>query len=123
VADIGTLQRLPGLIGQQRCRELAYTGRSFNGEEAEKIGLVAKSFKDQDELDQHVQMVAETIAKKSPLTIRGIKKSVLYSRDHDLEDALEQVKLWNMSALQNDDLQDIFKAMMNKSKAPDFTRP
>ena len=31
VADIGTLQRLPKLIGDQQTRELAYTGRVFNG--------------------------------------------------------------------------------------------
>ena len=31
VADVGTLQRLPKLIGDQQTRELAYTGRVFNG--------------------------------------------------------------------------------------------
>lgn len=70
MADIGTLQRLPGLIGQQRCRELAYTGRSFSGQEAEDIGLVAKCFDNEEALDKHVQQVAEAIAKKSPLTVR-----------------------------------------------------
>ena len=31
VADIGTTQRLPILVGDQRARELTYTGRSFDG--------------------------------------------------------------------------------------------
>ena len=39
VADVGTLQRLPNIVGEQRTRELAYTGRHFNGEEAMNLGL------------------------------------------------------------------------------------
>jgi enoyl-CoA hydratase len=70
VADIGTLQRLPKLIGDQRSRELAYTSRVFSGKEAEKIGLVARSFRTEEELRAHVEAVAQSISEKSPLTIR-----------------------------------------------------
>jgi enoyl-CoA hydratase len=70
VADIGTLQRLPKLIGDQACRELAYTGRVFKGKEAEKLGIVLKSFATEEEMRNHVAKTAETIAAKSPLTIR-----------------------------------------------------
>lgn len=38
VADVGTLQRLPHLIGQGMTRELAYTGRQVDASEAEKSG-------------------------------------------------------------------------------------
>ena len=40
VADLGTLQRLPKLIGDGFVREMAYTGRNVEGQEAEKIGIV-----------------------------------------------------------------------------------
>ena len=36
VADLGTLQRLPHLIGEGITRELAFTAREFMGEEALK---------------------------------------------------------------------------------------
>jgi len=39
-ADVGTLQRLPRIIGDGMLRELAYTGRMFGAEEARSIGLV-----------------------------------------------------------------------------------
>ena len=39
VADVGTLQRLPKLIGDAMARELAYTGRPFSGAEAKAIGF------------------------------------------------------------------------------------
>ena len=70
VADIGTLQRMPKLIGQQRTNELAYTGRVLNGKEAEKYGLVLKCFETYDEMMTEINAVASLIAEKSPLSVR-----------------------------------------------------
>jgi enoyl-CoA hydratase len=70
VADIGTLQRLPKLIGDQQTRELTYTGRTISGIEAQSLGLVLKSFATEELMRQHVDTVARAIAEKSPLTIR-----------------------------------------------------
>lgn len=40
-ADVGTLQRLPKVIGHDSLlRELVYTARKFSAEEALKIGLI-----------------------------------------------------------------------------------
>ena len=45
VADVGTLQRLPKLIGAQGLvRELAYTGRAMDAAEAHSAGLVNRVF-------------------------------------------------------------------------------
>ena len=43
-ADVGTLQRLPRLIGDGMLRELAYTGRTVEAAEAREIGLVNRVF-------------------------------------------------------------------------------
>ena len=40
-ADIGTLQRLPGIVGDGVARELCLTARVFGAEEAKRIGLVS----------------------------------------------------------------------------------
>lgn len=94
VADIGTMQRLPHLVGDQRARELTYTGRFVGGREAKDIGLVLDSFVSEEEMDVQVMKVAQQIASKSPLTIRGIKAVSLYTRDHPTEDALNHVAQW-----------------------------
>lgn len=70
VADIGTLQRLPKIIGDQRTRELAYTGRTICGKEAESLGLVLESFSSEHLMRECVERTAVKIAEKSPLTIR-----------------------------------------------------
>jgi enoyl-CoA hydratase len=120
VADIGTLQRLPKLIGDSQARELAYTGRDFYGIEAEKIGLVLKSFPCEVEMLKHVHTTAELIAEKSPLTIRGAKTTLLYTRDHTVEESLLQVKMHNQALLMSSDLLEAMRASMMKDK-PVFT--
>jgi len=41
VADVGTLQRLPKIIGNDSLvRELCYTARQMNADEAHSVGLV-----------------------------------------------------------------------------------
>jgi enoyl-CoA hydratase/carnithine racemase len=82
VADIGTLQRLPKLIGDMQARELAYTGRNFTGQEAQQLGLVLKSFATHADMQEAVAATAASIAEKSPLTVRGIKTTALYTRDN-----------------------------------------
>jgi enoyl-CoA hydratase len=119
VADMGTLQRLPKLIGTQQALELTYTGRNFTGVEAEKLGLVVKAFDSKEEMMNHVTKVAEQIAKKSPITTRGIKKTVLYARDHSVEDSLNQVKLWNSAFMYSNDLVEAAMSIMSK-KEPQF---
>ena len=42
VADLGTLQRLPLIVGQQWARELSHSSRTFTAYTAKKIGLIKK---------------------------------------------------------------------------------
>jgi enoyl-CoA hydratase len=78
VADIGTTQRLPKLIGDSQTRELTYTAREFDGREAARLGLALQTFPGHEDMHRHVQSVAASIAAKSPLTIRGAKSTLLY---------------------------------------------
>nr|GEY83820.1 delta(3,5)-delta(2,4)-dienoyl-CoA isomerase, peroxisomal [Tanacetum cinerariifolium] len=58
-ADLGTLQRLPGIVGFGNATELALTGRVFGAEEAKRMGLVSKVFGSKEELDQGVRAIAQ----------------------------------------------------------------
>jgi enoyl-CoA hydratase len=105
VADVGTLQRLPRLIGSQGLvRELAYTGRAVDAGEARAIGLVNRVFDTREALHAGVREIAATIAAKSPLAIRGIKEQLNYARDHSVADGLNQVATWNAATLLSEDL-------------------
>ena len=117
VADVGTLQRLPKIIGDSQSRELTYTAREFQGKEALRLGLVLESFISHEELDKHVSQVAESIAMKSPLTIRGAKKTLLFTRDHTVDQGLDQVAVHNAAHLMSGDLMEAMRATMAKDEA------
>ena len=58
-ADLGTLQRLPAIVGYGNAMELALTGRRFSGQEARQLGLVSRTFRSKEEMDEAVRLVAE----------------------------------------------------------------
>ncbi|TEU02440.1 MAG: crotonase/enoyl-CoA hydratase family protein [Dehalococcoidia bacterium] len=110
VADTGTLQRLPRLIGDGLFRELAYTGLEFDGVKAHSMGLVNKVFADQPSLLVGVRELANEIAAKSPLAIRGIKETLIYSRDHTVAEGLNYVATWNTAIGLSKDVQEAVTA-------------
>ncbi|MES2794394.1 MAG: crotonase/enoyl-CoA hydratase family protein [Bacteroidota bacterium] len=117
VADLGTLQRLPKIIGEGKVREMAYTGRNVSGKEAEKIGLVNNCFENKEIMMENVMKIAEQIASKSPLSIRGTKHILLHTRDHTVAQGLEYMATWNAAMLISNDLMEAFAAKMQKREA------
>ncbi len=113
-ADVGTLQRLPGLIPEGVARELAYTGETLNPERAEKLGLYNGVLADPESLREHVDAVAEKIASKAPLTISGVKRSFLYARDHTISDSLEHAMTLQASLWSTDDITEAITARGEK---------
>ena len=119
VADVGTLQRLPRLIGEGMTRELAYTGRNVEADEAQQLGLINRRFATTQELHVGVHELAVLIAVKSPLAIRGIKQVLNYSRDHTVAEGLEFVAEWNADHLLSADLAEVIVARKEK-RTPRF---
>ena len=118
-ADVGTLQRLPKLVGEGMARELAYTGRKFTAEEARDMRLVNRVFESREALYAGVQEIAASIAAKSPLSVRGCKEMITYARDHSVADGLNYIATWNAAMLMSNDLQEAMMANMSK-RAPVF---
>jgi len=113
-ADVGTLQRLPKLVGEGMARELAYTGRKFDAAEALQMKLVNRVFESREALQNGVRELAASIAAKSPLCIRGVKEMITYARDHSVADGLNYVATWNAAMLLSNDLQESMMANMGK---------
>jgi enoyl-CoA hydratase len=113
-ADVGTLQRLPKLVGEGMVRELAYTGRKFDAAEARDIRLVNRVFASPDALRGGVRAIAAEIAAKAPLAVRGVKEMITYARDHSVADGLNYNATWNAAMLMSADLQEAMMAGMAK---------
>jgi enoyl-CoA hydratase len=116
-ADVGTLQRLPKIIPDGVARELAYTGRNMDAEEARAVGFVNRVFDNRETMMREVTAIARNIAAKSPLAVRGSKEMLLYSRDHSVSEGLNYIATWNAGMMSQVDLQAGITAQMSKSHA------
>jgi enoyl-CoA hydratase len=116
-ADVGTLQRMPRLVPDGVVRELAYTGRTMDAEEAREVGFVNRVFENRETMMREVAVIARAIASKSPLAIRGTKEMVLYARDHTVADGLNYIATWNSGMMSQADLQAGMQAQMDKTQA------
>lgn len=89
-ADVGTLQRLPKIVGNDSLvRELVYSARRFQSDEALQFGLVSRVFADRDACVNGALEMAEMIASKSPVAVAGSKVNLVYSRDHSVQEGLD----------------------------------
>jgi len=119
VADIGTLQRLPKVVPYGFAAEMAYTGRKVFGAEAKDRGLANDTFSDKETMMEAVMGMAKHIASKSPLSIRGTKEVLQYSRDHSVADGLNFISVWNSAYILSDDLMEAFQATMQR-RQPEY---
>lgn len=119
VADLGTLQRMPHIIGDGWFRELALTGRDFSAEEALGMGFITRLTEDRESLYAEAGRLAGEIAQLSPLAVQGAKDVILFSRDRGVYPGLEYVAQKNAALLHSEDLTEAFRSFMEK-RTPDF---
>ena len=121
-ADIGTLQRLPSLVGHGRARELSLTARVFSGKEAHEMGLVADTATSAEGVLRLARGIARIIAAKSPLAVLGTKHILLRSRDRpNVAEGLDYVAMWNAAMVLSADLQESLSARVEK-RPPIYSR-
>ena len=118
VADVGTLQRLPGVVGAGHVAELAYTGKDISATRAEKIGLVNDVFPDADSVYTGALAMAGEIAANAPLAVRGTKFILQQGEDMTTEQSLLLNGMWTMmTSLNSSDMQEAMMAFMEKRPA------
>jgi enoyl-CoA hydratase len=109
------LKRLTDLIGPSFTKEIFFTARQFDAEEARDMGLVDRVVPDA-ELEEYVATYAATIAANAPMTIQAVKKAVLEgAKDPDDRDVAlcdRMVDICNAS----EDYSEGRRAFMEKRK-------
>jgi enoyl-CoA hydratase len=120
VADLGSLQRLVGIIGDGHLRELALAGGDIDSARAERIGLVNSVYADADELSGAALELARAIAANSPLVVRGVKDVLDAERAPRVEAGLRYVAAWNAAFLPSHDLDEAFASFAER-RPPEFS--
>ncbi|CAF0858487.1 unnamed protein product [Adineta steineri] len=105
VPDIGTLQILPKSIANHSLfRELVFTSRPFDTNEAQQIGLISRVFDTRETLLDAAISLASVIANKSSIAVQGSKINLNYARDHTVDDNFTFVRTWNSGMLLTEDI-------------------
>lgn len=120
VADLGSLQRLPRIVGSGNAAELALTGRDVDAHRAKEIGLVNDVLRDHDAVVQAAASLAAGIASLSPLAVQGTKAVLAASEGKTVAEGLDYVATWNAGMLSSADLGEAVTAFLEK-RPPHFT--
>jgi enoyl-CoA hydratase len=120
VADLGSLQRLPSIIGAGHVAELAFTGKDISAARAREIGLVNDVAADADAVLKAAYELATEIAANSPLAVQGTKAVLAANEGRTVAEGLDYVATWNAGMISSDDLVEAMMAFMER-RTPKFT--
>lgn len=87
-ADIGTLSRLPKIVGSHSwVKDVCLTARNFSAEEALGVGFVSRVLGSKAEAVGKAIEMAATLGTKSPIAVQGTKELLNHARDHSVNDS------------------------------------
>lgn len=109
VADMGSLQRLPYIIGQSNTRLMAFTGRDIDAATALGMGLISQICDGTKELESEAKLLATEIANNPFSAVYGSKVMLNRMTEKTINDGLRDIAGWNSSFI---DIQEIQKELM-----------
>ncbi|KAL7939838.1 ClpP/crotonase [Trichoderma chlorosporum] len=121
-ADIGTLARLPKIVGSTSwVKDVCLTARDFSAQEALAVGFMSQVHEGKEKTVEVAVGLAASIAEKSPVAVQGTKELLNHARDHTTVDTLRYTQLWNSVALQGADFPAAILSVLKKQK-PAFAK-
>jgi len=116
-ADIGTLTRLPKVVGNfSWVKDVALSARLFGAEEAFRVGFVSQVHETKQKAIEASLKMAELLATKSPVAVQGTKELLNHARDHTVADSLKFTGVWNSAAIQTSDVERAMLSGLKKTK-------
>jgi len=113
------LRRLIDVVGPAFAREIFFTARQFDAEEARHMGLINRVVPEA-ELETYVKNYAETIAANAPLTVKAVKYIVGEAMKDESERNLARCAELVEECFASNDFIEGRRAFMEKRK-PAFT--
>jgi enoyl-CoA hydratase/carnithine racemase len=114
----GGTQRLARVAGKHRAMDLVLTGRRFDAEEAERLGIVAFVTKKRQWLEQALEL-AHRIASRPPIAARLAKQAVLAAEEGAMSAGLAQERRLYELAMATEDRVEGMRAFLEKRR-PQF---
>lgn len=116
--DMGGPWSLPRIVGAQKARELYFMPDKFGAEEAERIGLIARSFPAESFRDE-MSVIMKRLASSAPLAIGEMKKNFVNAESMPLREYIELETERHSRVGSSADTKEAFAAFMEK-RAPNY---
>ena len=116
--DVGVIPaihyaHLPRIVGRHRAFELLFSGRSFDSEEAYRLGLVSRVVPDA-RLESAASELAETFAAKSPAVMRLGRAAFMRQNDLDYRRSVASAAEDFCNVTMTEAAQEGLRAFLNK---------
>jgi delta(3,5)-delta(2,4)-dienoyl-CoA isomerase len=121
-ADIGTLTRLPKVVGSfSWVKDVCLTARIFGAEEALRVGFVSQVQETKAKAVKAAIDLGALMASKSPVAVQSTKELLNHARDNTVASSLRYTGVWNSAMLQTSDVQRAMLSGIKKTK-PTFEK-
>lgn len=116
--DYPGLAALARLVGPSTAKDILFTARHLDADEALRVGLVNFVVGDAD-LEAHVRAYAATIAANAPLTVQTAKAAVQLFERYSLNPAADEISAMVDRCFNSEDYKEGRRAFMEK-RTPNF---
>lgn len=121
-ADIGSLTRLPKVVGNfSWVKDVCLSARVFGAEEAYRVGLVSQVLETKEKAVEAALKMAVLLASKSPVAVQSTKELLNRARDQTVAESLRYTGAWNSAAIQTSDVERAMLSGIKKTK-PTFEK-
>lgn len=118
IPEIGCTHTLPNMVGTAKAMEIVLTGRKFDANEAERIGLVNKVVPNDKLLDEAMAW-AKKIAALPPIAVSITKSAMYKGAVSSFEESVQSESNLNALCYQTEDHKEAATAFLEKRK-PSF---
>ena len=112
-SGLGISYMLPRVVGAPRAAELLFTGRLFDGEEAETIGFALEAVEPDQVMSRAMDLAAQ-IAGNAPIVVRMMKRSLYKGLAWNVEDGARFEAFAQAATINTKDCMEGVRALLEK---------
>jgi 2-(1,2-epoxy-1,2-dihydrophenyl)acetyl-CoA isomerase len=119
IPDLGGTHRLSRLVGPARAQDIAWTGRTIEAEEADRLGLVNRVVSDAA-LAKEAESYARMLSASPPIPVSLTKAQIARAHETSFETHLERDAHAQATCVDSEDHREAVEAYLEK-RSPRFT--